>query len=91
MATAPRYNLYRHGFEACAHHVTGRLLAFRRMVYVYVAPDGDMHCNTNRNFIRMPELVLIGCYTFNAQPEMIEDDMLAWLREQSAKDLEQAA
>lgn len=83
--TEPRYNLFRHGYEGCAQLVIGRLRAFRKMVYVYIAPNGDVHCRTNRCITTAPNRALVGCYTRNAQPHMVEDDFLAWLREQSAQ------
>lgn len=82
--TELRYNLLRHGYERCAQFVLGRLRDHRRMVYVYIAPNGDVHCNLHFFANRAPTLELIASYTRNAQPEMVEADLIHWLQQKSA-------
>ena len=74
-------NLFRDGYVRCALRVIEHLYDRKRMVYVHVARDGTVHCNTDRITNRLPHGDLIGAYTTRAMTGHVEADLLAWLHE----------
>ena len=82
---SPRMNLYRDGFEGCAGQVSARVRRSGEPLQVHVAPDGGVYCSPGRKIANAPMLELIGTYNNKARVEHIEDDLLAWIREQNTQ------
>lgn len=78
-----RYNLRRDGWGKCAAYVDRVVRYNRGAVSVYVAPDGGLRAwlATERRCKPRPDHELVGIYNKQAQPEMIEDDLIVRLRE----------
>ena len=79
----PRMNLWRDGFEEVAEIVSRKLKTNVTPMAVHVDPEGGVYTSPERKLKHAPMLELVGTYNEEARIEHIEDDLLAWLREQS--------
>lgn len=78
-------NVFRHGYERSADIAIERLHEIGKMVYVYLAPDGDVHVGTSRMLKRAETWALVGAYTpRTACAKDVEDDIREWLNERLA-------
>ena len=81
----PHLNLWRDGFEECAEQIMVRQRRNRVAVVVHVAPDGGVYCGPRTKAPARDDLELVGVYDHRALTEHVEDDLLALLRERSAR------
>jgi len=80
----PKHNLKRDGFMDCAEYIHGLAKRGRGCHCVYVAPDGGLRVipDATQKQSHRPESELVGRYRKGAEINVIEDDLIQWLREQ---------
>lgn len=86
--TIARHNLLRDGHEATAEAVALTVRKRKGCVHVFVSDDGGVRCIRDTELVDRkprPDHERIGRYRGDVPVEVIENDLLAWLRERSER------